>query len=148
LILLVNKAQKTTENRPTFSHKTKLILGGVSSLLNFVMNGFEPECDDVVWMRDTGKSPVNNLTFLACQLTQAFTSSIESALRDSPNSTAKAWFADGVECELVDVSTGGGWKKGKIRLRLEFVPDEPEPEPANNDTDSLDSLRTELCPKP
>jgi hypothetical protein len=25
----------------------------------------------------------------------------------------------------LDASTGGGWKKGKIRLQLEFIPDEP-----------------------
>jgi hypothetical protein len=108
------------------------------------MNRFEPERDDVVWMRDTGKSPVNNLTFLVAQLTQAFTSSIGSALRDTPDITAKAWLGDGVECELVDVSAGGGWKKGKIRLRLEFVPDEPEP---SADASFLDSLRTDNSPQ-
>ena len=119
------------------------------------MNRFEPERDDVVWMRDTAKSPVNNLTFLVAQLTQAFTSSIEKGLLDSPSITAKAWFGDGVECELVDVSAGGGWKKGKIRLRLEFVPEEPEPEPEpetlpeslDPDSSFLDSLRKDISPE-
>ncbi|MEH1981549.1 KGK domain-containing protein [Nostoc sp.] len=34
------------------------------------------------------------------------------------------WLEDGVECELLQV--GGSWRKGKIRLHLEFIPDEPE----------------------
>ena len=55
---------------------------------------------------------------------------------------------DGIQCEVLKTS-GGGWKKGKIRLRLELVLDEPEskPEPVNDDPNSLDSLRTELYPK-
>lgn len=31
---------------------------------------------------------------------------------------------DGVECEILSPNTG--WKKGKIRVTLEFIPDEPE----------------------
>ncbi|WP_206815910.1 KGK domain-containing protein [Chroococcus sp. FPU101] len=31
---------------------------------------------------------------------------------------------DGVECEIL--SPNAGWKKGKIRVTLEFIPDEPE----------------------
>jgi KGK domain len=35
------------------------------------------------------------------------------------------WFGvDGVRCEVLK-TTGGGWQKGKIRFRLEFIPDEP-----------------------
>jgi hypothetical protein len=37
LLPLVNKAQKTAENRPTFSHKTKLILGGIPSCYQWRM---------------------------------------------------------------------------------------------------------------
>lgn len=36
------------------------------------------------------------------------------------------WLDSGVECRILRVS-GGGWQKGKLRLRLEFVPDEPPP---------------------
>ncbi|MBE9119185.1 hypothetical protein IQ249_25375 [Lusitaniella coriacea LEGE 07157] len=38
-------------------------------------------------------------------------------------------FSDGVSAELLPVS-GGGWQKGKLRLRLEFVPDSPPEENA------------------
>ena len=40
---------------------------------------------------------------------------------DSPKSQ---WLIDGVSCELL--SPRKDWQKGKIRLVLEFIPDEPE----------------------
>jgi hypothetical protein len=108
------------------------------------MNKFEPDDDDVVWMKAIGKSPVRNLTFLVSQLISAFTLSIQRDLIDSPETTAKTWFGEGLECEIVDVSRGGGWKEGKIRLRLEFVPDEPEQNP---NADFLDDLRKDSKPE-
>lgn len=36
------------------------------------------------------------------------------------------WFQGrGIECEVLQVE-GGGWQKGKIYFRLEFVPDQPK----------------------
>ncbi len=36
------------------------------------------------------------------------------------------WFKEtGVVCEVLKTE-GGGWQKGKIRFRVEFIPDEPE----------------------
>jgi hypothetical protein len=37
------------------------------------------------------------------------------------------WLTEGKECEILKVGSNG-WKKGKIRLKitLEFIPDEPE----------------------
>ncbi|OUL28289.1 hypothetical protein BV378_07655 [Nostoc sp. RF31YmG] len=36
------------------------------------------------------------------------------------------WFLeDGCKCEILRVN-GGGWQKGRFRLRLEFIPDNPE----------------------
>ena len=66
---------------------------------------------------------------------------------------------EGVDCQFLDAQAGGGWKKGKIRLRVEIVLDEPEPEPEpepesepesepiSTDPNSLDSLRAELHSK-
>ncbi|WP_413175397.1 KGK domain-containing protein [Anabaena azotica] len=56
-----------------------------------------------------------------------------SALRLS---TRKGWgetyivecLGNGGEAHCL-LESGGGWKKGKIRLRVEFISDEPEPEP-------------------
>jgi hypothetical protein len=57
-----------------------------------------------------------------------------------------AWFTDkGVEIEILRTK-GGGWQKGRLRFRLEFIPDDPEafidqlsPEPS-----PLDDLRSDL----
>ncbi len=41
------------------------------------------------------------------------------------NTALGKWVDEGIECEFLS-AYGGGWLKGKIRLRLEFIPDEPE----------------------
>ena len=65
------------------------------------------------------------------------------------------WFGEGIDCEILRVGAQG-WKKGKIRLKLnvtiEFCPDEPEVEetPENNESETsqpespLDGLRRQL----
>ncbi len=64
---------------------------------------------------------------------------------------ANIWLNEGFTCNLLSATEGRGWKRGKIRLRLEIILDEPEPEaepePTKDDPNSLDSLRTELYPK-
>jgi hypothetical protein len=45
---------------------------------------------------------------------------------------------DGGECQVLKSNTGG-WKKGKIRIRIEFIPDQPEPS-----SSPLDDLRAEF----
>lgn len=41
------------------------------------------------------------------------------------------WYMEGgVACEVLQTS-GGGWKKGRVRFRLEFIPDTP-PESSRN----------------
>jgi hypothetical protein len=40
---------------------------------------------------------------------------------------AGQWLEQGFDGEVLRASNGQGWKKGKIRLRLEIVLDEPEP---------------------
>lgn len=46
-----------------------------------------------------------------------------------PNCKNPVWFADGVDCKIVDLASPTSvWKKGKIRLKvsLEFCPEEAE----------------------
>jgi hypothetical protein len=57
------------------------------------------------------------------------------------------WFTEGISCEVLKLD-GKGWRKGKIRLALEFCPDEAEiEEPSSNNSDiqasesSLDDIR-------
>lgn len=65
------------------------------------------------------------------------------------------WFGQGIDCEILRVGFQG-WKKGKIKLKLnvtiEFCPDEPEVEetPENNESETsqpespLDDLRRQF----
>jgi hypothetical protein len=49
------------------------------------------------------------------------------------------WMNKGFDCEILQAH-GGGWRKGKLRLRLEFVPDEPD---APQSSDIVLSPKTE-----
>jgi hypothetical protein len=65
------------------------------------------------------------------------------------------WFGEGIDCEILRVGANG-WKKGKIKLKLnvtiEFCPDEPKVKetPENNQLEisppqsPLDDLRRQL----
>ncbi|MEG4502062.1 KGK domain-containing protein [Microcoleus sp. F6_B4] len=65
------------------------------------------------------------------------------------------WFGEGIDCEILRVGAQG-WKKGKMKLKLnvtiEFCPDEPDVEetPENNASETsqpespLDDLRRQL----
>ena len=57
------------------------------------------------------------------------------------------WNQHGVEAEVLDPESNG-WKKGKVRMRvvLEFCPDEPEEIVTNNNSEnnSLDNIRKNI----
>lgn len=99
------------------------------------MSEFYLNSDDVISMNQSASLVTNNATFKIDQL--------KRNLRDriGNTTTTQSWMEDGVECELLSVSTGKGWQKGKIRIRFEFVPDEPEPSP---DANFLDDLRKDI----
>ncbi|MEA5537289.1 KGK domain-containing protein [Crocosphaera sp. XPORK-15E] len=52
------------------------------------------------------------------------------------------WLTNGKDCEILKVGSNG-WKKGKIRLKitLEFIPDEPE---INEPESPLDDIRQSM----
>ncbi|MEH2128945.1 KGK domain-containing protein [Nostoc sp.] len=59
---------------------------------------------------------------------------------------AEAWAANGVNCKVL-LAQGGGWQKGKIRIRFEFIPDKPTPTKPlipTNSASPLDDLRSHL----
>ncbi len=114
------------------------------------MDAFEPSRDDVV-MFDLKDSLIRNVpTHRINQLLNTLQQQIKP-LSDS----APTWIAGGVECQFFKAQEGGGWKKGKIRLRVEIIPDEPEPEPEpetlpeplDPDSNFLDSLRKDIRPE-
>ncbi|MEG3929792.1 KGK domain-containing protein [Microcoleus sp. T3_B1] len=71
----------------------------------------------------------------------------------SRTSWQQQWFRDGIDCEALKIG-GKGWQKGKVRIRvtIEFCPDEPEVEetPESNQLEisppesPLDDLRRQL----
>lgn len=62
------------------------------------------------------------------------------------------WISSGIACRVL-LAHGGGWQAGKIRFRMEFIPDKPKvPQQnpstlASNPESSLDDLRSQLNPE-
>jgi hypothetical protein len=71
----------------------------------------------------------------------------------SRSSWQQQWFRDGIDCETLKIGAKG-WQKGKVKIRviLEFCPDEPEREETSENNESetskpespLDDLRRQL----
>jgi len=82
---------------------------------------YVPEEDDVLLMSHD-QSYTNTSTSRICDQIKSIRS------KWSKTSSDLMWIKDGQECKLLRSGPGGGWRKGKIFLRmsLEFVPDEPE----------------------
>jgi len=53
-----------------------------------------------------------------------------------------SWVTNGVNGQVL-LESGGGWQKGKIRLRLEFIPETP-PRPLQDPNSPLADLRSNL----
>jgi hypothetical protein len=77
--------------------------------------------DDVVTVQ-------KNLSFLG-----ASTFTVEEAgdklaefVEQRANIAAKVWKGDGIRCRVLQVN--GQWKEGRVRISLEFIPDEEEGE--------------------
>jgi KGK domain len=82
----------------------------------------------------------------------AFIGSVQTALNDVLKTAGlqffthkKDWLGDGIDCEILKIGAKG-WQKGKIKIRVnvEFCPDEPEIEEALKITEPespLDDIR-------
>jgi len=103
------------------------------------MSGFEPSSDDVVLMKASENLISNTSTYQISQLKETIRQYFSRLINAPPT-----WLEEGVECQFLKAQEGGGWKKGKIRLRVEIVPDEPEPSP---DANFLDDLRKDISPE-
>lgn len=124
-------------------------------------NSFLPNYGD-----DDVCSSSDNAMFKVGKLRQtikvAFTGSVQTALNDVLKSQGlhfntsaynlerrkdcqKDWLGDGIDCEILKIGAKG-WQKGKIKIRVnvEFCPDEPEIEKAPEITEPespLDDIR-------
>ena len=84
--------------------------------------------DDVISVDESEKVIVNYKTFKC----QEFLNSILIKLFN--NDLGKKWIFESVDCELL--SPGKNWRKGKIKISLEFIPDEVD--------SPLDEIRREM----
>jgi hypothetical protein len=95
--------------------------------------------DDVISINPSASFGAGDTTRVGNLLYQA-------RLRHSGNNgqnMERLWFTEeGVSCEVLK-SEGGGWQKGKIRFRLDFVPD-ALPASSPNSNSPLDDLRSNL----
>jgi KGK domain len=51
---------------------------------------------------------------------------LRDLIQEKTRENGDEWAIDGVDCRVLRAN-GGGWKNGRVRLTLEFIPD-PEPE--------------------
>lgn len=109
------------------------------------------QAGEVVSLRNTSNSfLISHSTFKADEFI--------SVMQDILGRGKQRWFAEGVECEILTPSST--WQKGRVRICLEFCPEEPiadEPIPHtletegenNQDVDSpLDEIRLTMQEKP
>ncbi len=92
---------------------------------------------DVISM-DAAKSLIGLEVFKANQL--------PAGLKERWGTNAiEQWLNEGIDCEVLG-ETGGGWRKGKIRFRLEFIPETsnapvPPPPPRSVNVDRAPNHR-------
>ncbi|MHC5853791.1 KGK domain-containing protein [Nostoc sp.] len=104
--------------------------------------------DDVVSM-DKDVSFTGNATSTCGELLESLK---DLAFGENTSQRNEVADRDGVSCKVM-LTKGGGWQKGRLRLRLDFVPDEPEASQQNPSMIlsqpelSLDDLRSQLNPE-
>jgi KGK domain len=91
------------------------------------------------------KSPLNASSFKVSEMSAYLAGILVSHIRKD----LTEWDEPGIGCEVLQVS-GGGWRKGKVRISLEFIPESEERiqeatllSPAKEKS-PLDDLRAEL----
>jgi len=90
------------------------------------MNNFEPLDDDEVLFISVGRVLMTNPTFKVGEFIDALAQAI-SDREDDWVEENEGWFGEGLECEALRFGTKG-WQRGRVRIRLEFSPDESAPQ--------------------
>jgi KGK domain len=85
--------------------------------------GYTPLYDDEVLFVDRGRVLMNNPTFKVSEFLDALAEVVNDREPDWTEAS-EGWFSDGLECETLRFN-GNGWQRGKIRIRLEFLPTKP-----------------------
>ena len=118
--------------------------------INIVMDdGFKPlESEEVLYVEDKDKILLECLMFTGDQLISQMKSLLARYGGTRTNENLNRQLGEGVDCETLKFRANG-WQKGKVRIRvsLEFCPDEPEVEETSASNEiaqpesSLDDLR-------
>jgi hypothetical protein len=118
--------------------------------INIVMDdGFKPlESEEVLSVEENDKILLQSLMFTGGQLISQMKSILSGYGGNRTNENLNRWLGKGVDCKTLKFGAKG-WQKGKIRIRvsLEFCPDQPEVQetPASNEIaqpeSPLDDLR-------
>ncbi|MCV3215104.1 hypothetical protein OGM63_16555 [Plectonema radiosum NIES-515] len=105
------------------------------------MNRIDLNDDDVVSMSEED----NLLDGQTSKISEIMSKIMNVLDRHHQTEICEKWVESGVDCQLLQVQ-GGGWKKGKIRIRLEFVSNEEQSSPKGTDRlgSELDEFRTKL----
>ncbi|WP_413171674.1 KGK domain-containing protein [Anabaena azotica] len=114
------------------------------------MEGFNLDDNDVVKL-DSSENPAETTTSTHNEIMQAIWAGVRYRLKEwrrikDPGSFNRI-FSCGVRGQVLR-SDGGGWQSGVVRVRLEFIPDEPQQKvvllPPSKIESPLDDLRAEL----
>ncbi len=98
--------------------------------------------DAIVSIQESDRIIMSHITFKVREFIARMRATLNIGQKWQP------WGSEGVECEVL--SPGKDWRKGKVRVTLEFLPDEPETEetlPSDTITEPespLDDLRQRM----
>ena len=104
------------------------------------MNNFEElNSKDVVSLENFDKARINVIPQQMLKVEQFKEQVIKHIIGNWGDQRGEKWQNEGVECEVL--KPGGDWQKGKVRMKLtlEFYPDEP-----TQPTSPLDDLRKQM----
>lgn len=83
---------------------------------------FEPLNNDEVLFISRGRILMANPTFKVSELLDALAQLI-SEQEEVWSEETEGWFTDGLTCEVLRFGNQG-WQRGRVRLRVEFCPDD------------------------
>ncbi|MEX0269452.1 KGK domain-containing protein [Leptolyngbyaceae cyanobacterium UHCC 1019] len=88
------------------------------------MDEFQPLDNDEVLFVSLGRVLMANPTFKVGEFIDALAQAISDREEDWVEEN-EGWFNDGLDCQALRFS-GQGWQRGRVRIRLEFLPDSPK----------------------
>jgi hypothetical protein len=90
---------------------------------------FQPLDNDEVLFISVGRVLMPNPTFKVGEFLDALAQAVSDRERDWDEEN-EGWFSDGLDCEALRFA-GQGWQRGRVRIRLEFAPEERTPKLLN-----------------